>query len=105
MGQWAHPIFSETGDWPPLMKERVAAKSLAQGFKRSRLPDFTNQELELIRGTSDFIGLNHYTTNLVNQSITSEALNDIPSYEDDHEAKTYQPSEWDSAASSWIKVS
>ena len=47
---FADPIFK--GDYPQVMRERLG----------SRLPKFTDQEKELIKGTSDFFGLNHYTT-------------------------------------------
>ncbi len=32
------------------MKEQVLNKSLAQGYNRSRLPEFTLQEIEYIKG-------------------------------------------------------
>lgn len=62
LGLYAHPIFSTTGDYPPDLKERIADNSRAEGFHRSRLPNFTQQEISYIRGTWDFFGLNHYTT-------------------------------------------
>ncbi|XP_028155804.1 myrosinase 1-like [Ostrinia furnacalis] len=93
VGQYAHPIFSTTGDWPPVMKERIAAKSAEQGFFRSRLPAFSPEEVEYIRGSSDFFGLNHYTTYYVyrNESSTNFA---VPSFEDDIGADRYQLQEW-----------
>ncbi|PNF23657.1 Myrosinase 1 [Cryptotermes secundus] len=62
LGLYANPIFSTTGDYPPDLKERIAQNSKAEGFRRSRLPSFTQQEISYIRGTWDFFGLNHYTT-------------------------------------------
>ncbi|KAL0849455.1 hypothetical protein ABMA28_013738 [Loxostege sticticalis] len=102
-GQYAHPVFSKTGDFPPVMKEKIAAKSAAQGFKRSRLPEFTSEEVEMVRGSSDFFGLNHYTTNLVYKNESLEGYYDVPSYYDDIEAKLYQPSHWSAGASVWMK--
>ncbi|XP_028157524.1 myrosinase 1-like isoform X2 [Ostrinia furnacalis] len=100
-GEYAHPIFSKTGDFPPVMKEKVAAKSAAQGFPRSRLPEFTAEEIEMVRGSSDFFGLNHYTTYLV---YSNESLEyDAPSYYDDIEAKLYHPNHWSGGASVWLK--
>ncbi|KAK4355673.1 hypothetical protein RND71_024644 [Anisodus tanguticus] len=39
------------GDYPQTMRKNVG----------SRLPTFTKRESELIKGSLDFIGLNHYT--------------------------------------------
>ncbi|KAL4712864.1 hypothetical protein ACJJTC_011934 [Scirpophaga incertulas] len=102
-GQYAHPIFSETGDFPPVMKERIAAKSAKQGFFRSRLPEFTPEEVELVRGSSDFFGLNHYSTNIVYRDETAEDYNAGPSYYDDIGTTGYQPEDWPTAASPWLK--
>ncbi|WP_111307167.1 GH1 family beta-glucosidase [Confluentibacter sediminis] len=47
---FADPIYK--GDYPKSMKERLG----------NRLPEFTSEEKVMIQGTSDFFGLNHYTT-------------------------------------------
>lgn len=47
---FADPIYK--GDYPQVMKERLGEK----------LPKFSEKEKEMIKGTSDFFGLNHYTT-------------------------------------------
>ncbi|CAH0556472.1 unnamed protein product [Brassicogethes aeneus] len=59
-GWWAHPIY--LGNYPKSMIDLVAKKSAKQGFPKSRLPTFTEKEVEYIKGTSDFLGLNTYTT-------------------------------------------
>jgi len=40
------------GDYPKVMRERLG----------SRLPEFTAAEKQLLKGSTDFIGLNHYST-------------------------------------------
>jgi hypothetical protein len=55
LGWLLHPIFSATGDYPPVMKEWLAKKSKDGGYHRSRLPSFTEQEVEMVRGEFDFI--------------------------------------------------
>ncbi|KAK4414872.1 Oleuropein beta-glucosidase [Sesamum alatum] len=50
LGWFVAPIV--TGDYPPVMRERVG----------SRLPRFTPEQTRLIKGSYDFIGLNYYTT-------------------------------------------
>ncbi|MEN0046583.1 MAG: GH1 family beta-glucosidase [Bacteroidota bacterium] len=47
---FADPIYK--GHYPQSMIDRVG----------ERLPKFTEEELKLIKGSSDFFGLNHYTT-------------------------------------------
>ena len=103
-GAWAHPIFSETGDFPKRFKEKIAAKSAEQGFFRSRLPKFTPEEVEYIRGTSDFFGLNHYSTYLVYRNESDVGRYDIPSFNDDLGNVHYQPDHWEHGASDFLKV-
>ena len=50
LGLYANPVFTEEGDWPALVKERVAANSKAEGLGTSRLPSFTQEEINYIRG-------------------------------------------------------
>ncbi|XP_047004486.1 myrosinase 1-like [Schistocerca americana] len=61
-GIFGHPIFSAEGDYPEVVKQRVANNSRADGYARSRLVEFTPDEVEYIRGTADFFGVNHYTS-------------------------------------------
>ncbi|XP_014362015.2 lactase-phlorizin hydrolase [Papilio machaon] len=103
-GQYAHPIFSEAGDFPPVMREKVAAKSAEQGFPRSRLPEFTPEEIDYVRGSSDFFGLNHYSTYIVYRNQSLNNYHNVPSYYDDMNAAPYQSSEWEHGASSFLKV-
>ncbi|XP_050670551.1 myrosinase 1-like isoform X2 [Leptidea sinapis] len=103
-GSFAHPIFSESGDFPPVMKEKIAAKSAAQGFLRSRLPEFTSEEIDLIKGSSDFFGLNHYTTNLVYRNDTVNGMYSSVSYYDDIEVGFYQSTEWPETGATWLKM-
>ncbi|KAJ8726563.1 hypothetical protein PYW07_001261 [Mythimna separata] len=101
---WAHPIFSETGDFPKVFKERIAAKSAEQGFFRSRLPEFTPEEVEFVKGTSDFFGLNHYSTYLVYKNDSEVGRYEIPSFNDDRGNIHYQPDHWEHGASDFLKV-
>lgn len=55
-GMWLHPFI--VGDWPAEVIERVASRSLAEGRSKSRLPQFTAEEIEYIKGTFDWIGIN-----------------------------------------------
>ncbi|GBP05950.1 Myrosinase 1 [Eumeta japonica] len=76
--------------FPPVMKEKIAAKSEKQGYPRSRLPEFTPEEIEYVRGSADFFGLNHYTTEIVYRNESVYGIRPVPSYYDDLETGFYQ---------------
>ncbi|KAF7302934.1 Glycoside hydrolase family 1 protein [Mycena kentingensis (nom. inval.)] len=52
IGWYADPIY--LGHYPPYMRHLLGA----------RLPQFTPEEIALVKGSSDFYGMNTYTTNL-----------------------------------------
>ncbi|XP_018320184.1 myrosinase 1-like [Agrilus planipennis] len=91
VGFYANPIFSTDGDYPQVIKEYIGNRSSAQGFTKSRLPQFTSDEIDYIRGTSDFFGLNHYTTKLVRNS---PATNNTVSFESDLQTEQFLNSSW-----------
>ena len=47
------------------MRSKIDDKSAAQGFPESRLPHFTAEESDMIKGSADFLGLNIYTSFMV----------------------------------------
>ncbi|KAF2902682.1 hypothetical protein ILUMI_03503 [Ignelater luminosus] len=99
---FAKPIFHPNGDYPEIMKKRIAFRSEAEGFTQSRLPQFSREEIEYIKGTYDYLGLNHYTT-LMTSDAEEDAISD-PSFDKDARVKSYYNPEWPSAASPWLKV-
>ncbi|KAG7515632.1 klotho [Solea senegalensis] len=61
LGWFARPLFTD-GDYPPCMKARLG----------SRLPSFTQEEREQVRGTADFFALSHgaaLSFQLINDSL------------------------------------
>jgi beta-glucosidase len=60
LGWFADPIYK--GHYPATLKSML-------GYK---LPDFTPEELAVIKGSSDFFGLNTYTTKLVKGNPTTD---------------------------------
>ncbi|CAM9335956.1 unnamed protein product [Discosporangium mesarthrocarpum] len=52
LGWFADPVYF--GDYPEVMKKRCG----------ERLPSFTDGEKKLLKGSSDFFGLNHYSSDL-----------------------------------------
>ena len=49
LGVYAHPIYVN-GDYPEIMKTKVAEKSASQNYSKSRLPVFTETEKKMIKG-------------------------------------------------------
>ena len=46
------------GEYPAIMRERLG----------ERLPEFTPEQKEMLKGSADFLGLNHYTTHYASRS-------------------------------------
>jgi len=69
LGWFADPIYK--GDYPSSMRKRCG----------SRLPTFTDAEKDMVKGSSDFFGLNHYSTDYV-----SSPANFVPPREDQEPA-------------------
>lgn len=101
-GWWAHPIFSKTGDYPAIMQSRIENISIHENYKYSRLPTLKREEIDLIRNTHDFLGLNHYTTSLVKDY---EYPIDYPtSHSKDVGVAVESDPSWKNSSASWLKV-
>ncbi|XP_057373386.1 lactase/phlorizin hydrolase-like [Daphnia carinata] len=101
MGGWfANPIFG-SGDYPSIMKQKIAEKSALQGFNQSRLPEFTEEQKIFVQGSADFLGINHYTSFLTQDKPSD--INDV-SYEADQDLYAYHDPSWYGSGSPWLKV-
>ncbi|CAH1110424.1 unnamed protein product [Psylliodes chrysocephalus] len=98
-GMYANPIIH--GNWPKVMIDNIAEFSKKQGFNESRLPAFSNEEIELIKGTYDNLAINHYTTYMV-KSIPEPTYE--VSFDADSGVAIYQKDSWETAAIDWFKV-
>lgn len=88
------------------MIDRISAMSKQQGFKRSRLPQFTPQEIDRIRNTSDFFGINSYTSVLVTRNDRNNSANySIPSFSHDMGTIESVDDDWPTSGSVWLRVS
>ncbi|XP_074111176.1 myrosinase 1-like [Cotesia typhae] len=56
-----NPIFSDHGDYPKAMKDRIAEYSAIQGFSQSRLPEFNSDQIQLVKNSADYFGFNFYS--------------------------------------------
>lgn len=104
IGWFMHPIYKE--NYPQVMIDRIGNLSHEQGFKRSRLPTFTHQEIKFIQKTSDFFGINTYTSCLVttNSDKENQAGYPIPSFQHDKGTIETQDHNWGKSDSEWLKV-
>jgi len=99
LGYWAAPVFR--GDYPEVVREVIGNRSQAQGFPQSRLPAFTPEESALLRGSLDFLGLNMYTSDLVQPVSFPE---DEVSAAADNGAAYTKDASWYGSGSFWLKV-
>ncbi|XP_076452482.1 lactase/phlorizin hydrolase-like [Babylonia areolata] len=101
LGWFGNPIYGGSGDYPEVMKRFVARKSARQGYNASRLPAFTEEEKRLNKGAYDFLGMNHYTTNLIrnNPNPNSDA-----NYEADQDMESRSDPCWADTEAGWLKV-
>uniref|UniRef100_A0A1B0CB38 Cytosolic beta-glucosidase n=2 Tax=Lutzomyia longipalpis TaxID=7200 RepID=A0A1B0CB38_LUTLO len=105
IGWFCHPIFSNNGNYPQLMIDRIDALSKQQGFPRSRLPKFTLEEIDRIKGTSDFFGINTYTTVLVQKNDRNNTIGHrVPSFQHDMNTVESKDPVWPRGASVWLHV-
>ncbi|ARV14679.1 GH1 family beta-glucosidase [Polaribacter sp. SA4-12] len=92
---FADPIYK--GDYPKVMKERL----------KERLPEFSNEEKELIKGTSDFFGLNHYTTMYAENSdgiVKEVAVNGNGGISEDQDVDLSVDKDWKVTLMDWAVV-
>lgn len=83
------------------MKKFIGERSAKQGFKTSRLPEFTKQEIDYINGTIDFLGVNYYTTNMVSEK--NDTVRNEVSWEADAETIRFVKPEWP-FSTTWLRV-
>nr|CAH7741390.1 unnamed protein product [Callosobruchus chinensis] len=97
-GLYANPVY--LGDWPTIVKKRVAELSKKEGEKKSRLPEFTKEEIVRIRGTYDFFGVNYYTSVLALPNLIPLPRGIL----NDRGCLQIQPPDWEGGKSIWLKV-
>ena len=94
-GWFTDPIFH--GDYPKVMRERLG----------KRLPDFTDEERALVKGSTDFLGLNHYSTAFVSAAPVPGGLDNIAGNgglsDDQNVYLSHQP-DWEKTDLQWSVV-
>jgi beta-glucosidase len=95
LGWFADPIY--LGDYPQSMKDRLG----------DRLPTFTTDEITLVKGSSDFFGLNHYTTMYAAESNPDDGKGDIygnGGLSEDQDVTLSVDPEWELTSMNWAVV-
>ncbi|GCC31093.1 hypothetical protein chiPu_0009549 [Chiloscyllium punctatum] len=100
LGWFAHPIFVN-GDYPETLKAQIKKYNQECPSAPVHLPSFTEKEKQYINGTSDFFGLSHYTSRLINSSTNKICVSDYNRFGD------FSPqvdNSWPSTVSPWIYI-
>lgn len=82
-----------------MMRETIDAASVREGRNQSRLPVFDDEWKERLRGSLDFLGVNHYTTELVTPGGT---LCLFPGWRCDQDLTKHKDPSWEGSASAWL---
>mmetsp|Transcript_11599 Transcript_11599/g.35863 ORF Transcript_11599/g.35863 Transcript_11599/m.35863 type:complete len:573 (+) Transcript_11599:23-1741(+) len=85
LGWFAEPIYR--GQYPSSMRMRC----------RERLPTFTEAEQKLVKGSADFFGLNHYSSDYV----AADPKQRSNGYFDDQEVKNSSDPNWPKTGMGW----
>ncbi|KAK6189992.1 hypothetical protein SNE40_001948 [Patella caerulea] len=102
-GWFGHPVYVN-GDYPPIMRERIDRISKEQGFNTSRLPTFTPDQMKMIKGSHDYIGLNLYSADVVTKVENDTAGMEQSDYGKDFGITGMKDPTWKKSASSWLTV-
>ncbi|CAH2059640.1 unnamed protein product, partial [Iphiclides podalirius] len=92
LGHYMDPIFSESGNYPQRVIDRVAAVSKEQGYSASRLRPLTDEEVDYLKGSADFLGLNHYTSKIIYRNESLVMRNEPSVLDDAYYGEYYDPS-------------
>lgn len=101
-GWFADPIFGASGGYPEIIVEEIAKRSLFEGRPTSRLPSLTDEMKQLIKGSSDFFGINYYTSSYI--TVNKERLDPRtePSWFTDSGIQESSDPSWKRAKTLWL---
>nr|XP_024218512.1 myrosinase 1-like [Halyomorpha halys] len=99
-GWIGHPVYGKGGDYPAVMREYVDRKSKEEGYKQSRLPYFSKEEIETLKGSSDYLALNHYSCVLA----TTGATGETPSISRDQNIIKSIDESWTKSHCDWLLI-
>lgn len=82
------------------MISQIANNSRQEGRAWSRLPTFSKQWIDRIRGSADFLGFNYYTSRYV--EISEKPIGNSPSFERDRNIKEIIDPKWKPSITNWV---
>ncbi|GMF31970.1 unnamed protein product [Phytophthora lilii] len=94
LGWFADPVYK--GDYPQIMKDRLG----------DRLPKFTKEQQQLLKGSSDFFGLNNYSSSYAKPA-DSYKPGELPpsdstgSFFQDEGVNAFEDPSWEQTAAMW----
>ncbi|XP_032335258.1 lactase-phlorizin hydrolase isoform X1 [Camelus ferus] len=100
LGWFAHPIFVD-GDYPAALRAQIQELNKQCPSPVAQLPEFTEAEKQLLKGSADFLGLSHYTSRLISKTQQDTC---IPSYDTIGGFSQHVDPSWPQTASPWIRV-
>ncbi|XP_055842497.1 myrosinase 1-like [Episyrphus balteatus] len=100
LGLLAYPIFSKSGDFPPIVLKEIEKSSMEEGRAKSRLPSLGEYWTKIIKGSGDFIGINYYTSRYVKPA--TEPMGENPSMERDINIQMDVDPNWPRAKADWV---
>jgi hypothetical protein len=89
-------------DYPRVVIDRVANRSKLENLSGSRLPKFTFAEKLRIKGTYDFLGINHYITMYTRAAADPPVIR--PNLDVDAGGERFRDPSWEGCGAAWIKV-
>ena len=111
IAHWVDPLYY--GDYPTEMKNQIGRLSRDEGWETSRLPEFTDEEKVLIKGTLDYYALQMYSSRIVTttDAYPEKPERDIPEllywfrpgWYGDMEVWTAIDQEWERGESVWLR--
>ncbi|TKR87879.1 hypothetical protein L596_012212 [Steinernema carpocapsae] len=108
-GWLTHPIYGDGGDYPEVMKAKMEELKEKEGRAKSRLPQFSKQEIEELKGSADFLGINYYYGFLTSreEQKNSDLINmtTLDQWERDASMFSYYDPKWEPVGdnNSWIR--
>nr|XP_003405907.2 lactase-phlorizin hydrolase [Loxodonta africana] len=100
LGWFAHPIFVD-GDYPAALRAQIQQRNKQCPQPVAQLPEFTEAEKQLLKGSADFLGLSHYTSRLISRAQQNTC---IPSYDAIGGFSQHVDPAWPRTSSPWIRV-